>query len=148
MATLRGYAIRASSSGSSGSGSSSSGSSSSGSSSSTTGGIAADHTYVRSDDGYKWGCFGRDSGGSQVCAGTAGSKKADCLSKPRTSVYYAGLLYAVHGVCHQAANRILYRTGRTVSAANGYWASWAVYGTYGTNYAEWVARRYSCLGGL
>ncbi len=45
----------------------------------------------------------------------------------------SGIVYAVNGVCHQIANRILYPHGRIVSRATGYWLSVSVFGTYGTN---------------
>jgi len=45
---------------------------------------AVDHTYVASSCGYKWGCFGRDSGGTLVVpGGTGDSNIAECLSHPR-----------------------------------------------------------------
>lgn len=43
----------------------------------------------------------------------------------------AGILYGVNGVCHQAANRILYPAGVTVCKAAGYAVSSYAYGDYG-----------------
>ena len=90
--------------------------------------LPADHTYVTSSAGHVWPCFGRGAGGAEVCAGSANVHRAHCLSKPRSE---AGIVYAVTGVCHQAANRILYPAGKTVSGARGYRWSLFTYGAYG-----------------
>lgn len=94
-----------------------------------------DHSYVDSDDGYRWGCFGRDAGGSKINAGTGSSACADCLSRPIDSgaipPVYAGLKYGRTGVCHQAANRILRPAGIDVARIRGYPASLFVFGQYG-----------------
>jgi hypothetical protein len=66
---------------------------------------------------------------------------ANCISQPWST---AGLVYAVTGVCHQTANRILYPASAIVSKASGYWASSLVYGTYGTDVAAWIIRRTAC----
>lgn len=88
----------------------------------------ADHTYVRSSDGKQWGCWGRGTGGRKICEGKGDSKKANCLSQPAG---VALIVYAVTGVCHQTANRILRPARKTVSKAQAYAASWALYGAYG-----------------
>lgn len=94
-----------------------------------------DHTYVVSSCGLRWGCFGRSAGGSQLAAGTGSSLIADCLSQPASAPgvvpwVYAGLRYGIDGVCHQAANRILFPSGTTVAACAGYpWSVWT-YGAY------------------
>ena len=88
-----------------------------------------DHTYVTSSDGYTWPCFGRSQGGSLICSGVGNTAKANCLSNPGGR--FAGIIYGITGVCHQAANRVLYPSGQTVSRARGYMASFALYGTYG-----------------
>ncbi len=87
-----------------------------------------DHTYVASDDGKSWGCWGRDSGGAQICDGNGDSALAACLSRPKS---HAGIDYAITGVCHQTANRILYPARILVDAARGYGASAFTWGTYG-----------------
>ncbi|HEY7840688.1 MAG TPA: hypothetical protein VIC61_03895, partial [Gammaproteobacteria bacterium] len=48
--------------------------------------------------------------------------------------------YAVNGVCHQAANRILYHAGITVLGARGYGVSESLYGTYGRT-PRWLLSR-------
>lgn len=105
----------------------------------------ADHTYVSSSDGNKWGCWGRDAGGRKICEGQGDSQKADCLSQPAGT---ALIVYAVTGVCHQTANRILRPSRKTVSNAQAYAASWALYGAYGgTNRAfdpAWKAHEAVC----
>ena len=82
--------------------------------------LGADHTYVRSSVGNKWGCWGRDSGGKAICSGSGSASVANCISQPWST---AGLVYGVTGVCHQTANRILYPARAIVSKASGYWAS-------------------------
>jgi hypothetical protein len=90
---------------------------------------SVDHTYVTSDCGYRWGCHGRDYGGQQLCAGNGNSMIADCLSQPNS---HAGIIYAVTGVCHQMANRILHPAGMiTVAGCNGWQASVYAWQTYG-----------------
>ncbi len=105
----------------------------------------ADHTYVKSSNGKKWGCWGRDKGGRKICEGEGSSKKADCLSSPAGK---ALIVYAVTGVCHQTANRILRPSRKTVSKAQAYAASWALYGAYGgTNKVispEWKGHEAIC----
>ncbi len=102
---------------------------------------AADHTYVACSGGHAWGCWGRSSGGKSICAGDGSSARANCLSKPKST---AGIVYALTGVCHQAANRILMPARVTVHKAKGYWASSLFYGTYGKGAAEWLARIAVC----
>jgi len=104
-----------------------------------------DHTYVTAQSRLSWGCFGRDFGGSVVTSGAGSSIAADCLSyrrhpqAPEKGSYsvYAGIIYALSGVCHQASNRILFPTGRKLPpSVNGYALSYAVWGDYGTG--SWV----------
>jgi hypothetical protein len=95
-----------------------------------------DHAYVSSDDGYRWGCFGRDYGGENLRTAGGDSAYADCLSRPldpyfRPTPVYAGLRYGITGVCHQAANRLLKHAGISVEGIRGYGASRAIYGRYG-----------------
>jgi len=95
-----------------------------------------DHTYVDSSDGFKWGCLGRDSGGALLFSANGQSAFAECLSYPRGNVLgfpqFAGIIWSVNGVCHQAVNRILYAAGGLeVASARGYGLSLGLYGTYG-----------------
>jgi hypothetical protein len=96
--------------------------------------FAPDHTYVASTHGHLWRCWGRSSGGTQICAGNANTAQADCLSQPNSE---AGINYGVTGVCHQTANRILYPSGQTVSRAHGYRGSVFAWGTYGLPPYPW-----------
>ncbi|MFO1431151.1 MAG: hypothetical protein U1F76_13595 [Candidatus Competibacteraceae bacterium] len=98
----------------------------------------ADHTYVRSDDGYVWGCWDGSDGGQPICLGEGSSAQADCISQPNS---HAGLIYGVTGVCHQTANRILYPARVTVSQAEGYGASCIAYGTFGKDAYVFFAGR-------
>lgn len=86
-----------------------------------------DHAYVASDT-KKWGCFGRDAGGAFVISGDGDESCADCLSQPNST---AGIVYFVTGVCHQAANRILWPSGVVVAAVRGYGWSSFMFNTYG-----------------
>jgi hypothetical protein len=90
----------------------------------------ADHTYVKCGTGGKaWGCWGGKTGGSELRRGTGSTKRADAIAQPDER---AGIkCYLINGVCHQAANRILFPAGITVSGARGYGVSEALYGTYG-----------------
>lgn len=90
--------------------------------------LSADHTYVTSSDGHIWPCWGRSSGGTVICTGQGRISFAECLSHPDGQ---AGILYAVSGVCHQAANRILFPSMQTVAGAMGYNLSVTIYGEYG-----------------
>lgn len=107
----------------------------------------ADHTYVTSSDGHAWPCWGRSAGGHSICAAGGASARANCLSQSNS---HAGIVYAISGVCHQTANRILHPANVIVSAAGGYWASVLLYGTYGTNglawLIEWEIRKKRCAG--
>jgi hypothetical protein len=103
MAKLRGYAIR------------------------TLAG-RADHTYVKSSAGHVWPCFGRGAGGKLIAHGDGDADFADCLSEPDST---AGIDYLSTGVCHQAANRILYPARAIVSRAKGFRVSAYFFGVYG-----------------
>lgn len=107
--------------------------------------LGADHTYVASDDGFAWPCWGGSSGGRAICAGPGSSAQANCLSQTDS---HAGIIYGVTGVCHQTANRILWPSRTMVAAASGYWASTLLYGIYGTSgipqLIEWEARKALC----
>jgi hypothetical protein len=108
----------------------------------STGFLGTDHTYVTSDNpSHAWPCWGRESGGTEICRGYGKYSVADCISQPNS---WAGIIYGVTGVCHQTANRILYPARVTVSNAGGYWASHLAYGIYGTTSLEFFARVAIC----
>jgi hypothetical protein len=90
----------------------------------------ADHTYVTcGNQGKAWGCWGGKSGGKPLVQDKGSTKQADAIANPDER---AGITcYLVNGVCHQAANRILYPAGVTVRGAKGYAVSEALYGPYG-----------------
>jgi len=91
---------------------------------------AADHTYVRCSTGGKaWSCWGGKTGGSFLRSGSGSTNQADAIAEPNEC---AGVTcYLVNGVCHQAANRILFPAGIFVTGARGYGVSSAIYGPYG-----------------
>lgn len=90
----------------------------------------ADHTYIKSGMGRKaWGCWGGKIGGAELRRGTGSTKQADAIAEPDER---AGIkCYLINGVCHQAANRILFPAGMTIRGARGYDVSEALFGTYG-----------------
>jgi hypothetical protein len=94
-----------------------------------------DHTYAKSNCGLRWGCFGRDTGGTEIVRGMGSSTIADCLSQPQS---HAGIFYGITGVCHQAANRILDPAGIKVIGCGGYATSVLAYGEYGIG--RWLGR--------
>lgn len=90
----------------------------------------ADHTYVACGNGGRaWSCWGGKTGGSALRSGTGSTLRADFIAEPDEKANIR--CYLVNGVCHQAANRILFPAGITVRGAKGYWISEALYGTYG-----------------
>lgn len=93
---------------------------------------ALDHTYVTSDGGHSWGCYGRSSGGRAICSGHGNLAEAECLSQPNGQ---AGIRYFRTGVCHQSANRILYAAKTIVAAARGARSSFFRWGVYGLDEA-------------
>lgn len=99
-------------------------------------GLGADHTYVGSNVGHLWPCWGRSAGGSIVCTGNGNVDQSDCLSQPRSQ---AGIRYLLTGVCHQTANRILWPAGMTVNAARGARGSVFAWGSYGRDPATGAA---------
>ncbi len=90
----------------------------------------ADHTYVQCGTGGKaWGCWGGKSGGSVLRQGSGSTNRADAIAE---SDERAGITcYLINGVCHQAANRILFPARVTVRGARGYSVSESLYGPYG-----------------
>lgn len=90
----------------------------------------ADHTYVTCGNGAKrWKCWGGKTGGSALIQGSGGTKQADAIAELDER---AGITcYLINGVCHQAANRILFPAGITVQKAKGYYLSESLFGTYG-----------------
>ncbi|WP_272513968.1 hypothetical protein [Bacillus cereus] len=100
---------------------------------------AADHTYVKSNDGCTWPCFGRSTCGHEICSGSGDSQKCNELAGPDS---HAEIKYSITGVCHQAANRILIPTGQTVKEAGYYSLSTSVYGIYGTDANEFFDKHH------
>ena len=79
----------------------------------------ADHTYVTCGNlGKAWGCWGGKTGGTVLRQGSGSTAQANTIANPDEK---AGIkCYLINGVCHQAANRILYPAGITVRQARGY----------------------------
>ncbi len=90
----------------------------------------ADHTYVECGNGAKgWSCWGGKSGGRVLREGNGSTKRADKIAQKDEKANIK--CYLINGVCHQAANRILFPAGITVRGARGYSISEALFGTYG-----------------
>jgi hypothetical protein len=90
----------------------------------------ADHTYVMcATSGKAWGCWGGKTGGTELRRGTGSTRRANAIAEPNER---AGIkCYLINGVCHQAANRILFPAEITVRGARGYDVSESLYGTFG-----------------
>lgn len=111
-----------------------------------TGRYWGSHTYVTSSDGLEWECGGGTYGPiNPICSGTGSSSIANCISQGWRSM--AGITYGVNGVCHQAANRILYETGQIVWFW-AYYTSFPLYGHYGVmgwfTEQAWNDRKRNC----
>lgn len=94
-------------------------------------GAPAHHTYVVSSCGTSFGCHGRSDGGSKVLGPTGGDiGKARWLAQPDGK---AGIKYLSNGMCHQAANRILYAANSELPAEDiaAYRYTILVFGSYG-----------------
>ncbi len=100
----------------------------------------ADHTYVVGTDqktGHKlvWNCGGAYEGGRELTHGEADGLICDCISLRKEDIKLAGgmagIRYGIDGVCHQAANRIMYPAGLVVDKANGWKLSSKIYGRLG-----------------
>lgn len=91
---------------------------------------AADHTYVMCGTGGKaWSCWGGKTGGAVLRSGSGSTSQADAIAGANER---AGVTcYLINGVCHQAANRILFPAGIFVTGARGYGVSSALFGPYG-----------------
>lgn len=97
----------------------------------------ADHTNVSCSGvpGRLWLCWGVPPAGPIICSGVGSTKSADCFSTPAAAFGFndtAGILYGFTGVCHQAANRVLFAGNQTLNnLSKGYAISTALYGLYG-----------------
>lgn len=97
----------------------------------------ADHTYVECTEGVGWSCWGGKTGGTALRSAQGSTARADAIAEPDER---AGITcYAINGVCHQSANRVLWPAQVTVRGARGYKLSEAIYGPYG---------RFRALAGL
>ena len=117
---------------------------------------------AREDYWYCWGSFHAQGRTPALANGALGSQAGDkrlarCLvtSNADSATTFAArgtiFTYGIDGVCHQLANQVLYATGLsgvpplTVSGAQGYRASTAVYGTYGLQHTAWRSKIAGCI---
>jgi hypothetical protein len=102
---------------------------------------------------------GRPVTGRELSRASGETNKTNCMGGSETWFFgklpvYADIIYGVHGVCHQMANRLLLSCGSTVANANGFVLSAANYGIYGTRVpagvwaaAAWVPPFFAALVG-
>jgi hypothetical protein len=106
--------------------------------------VPFEHTFVVSDRGDNWHCWGRGkemigNGARQLPPdGTALAQWGDLINGTDPD-HPTGLTMRVSGVCHHAANRILVLAGTDVSQANGDLFATLVYGKYGYEIEAFVA---------
>jgi hypothetical protein len=111
---------------------------------SAIGGYAADHTYLiaQTDDGHNTvhGCFSNLPHDGEELSGTFTRMDVDLttvefMADQAPCKWPLGYYLRV-GICHQCANRGLYYTNKTVSAAEGYNFFVTLFGTYGNDQYE------------
>jgi hypothetical protein len=90
----------------------------------------ADHTYVECGTGARgWSCWGGKTGGTAFHSGNGSTRQANAIAEANER---GGITcYLINGVCHQAANRILFPARILVTHARGYGVSEALFGPYG-----------------
>lgn len=90
-----------------------------------------DHTFVSTGNGQSWGCFGRDLEKAPQ-AYVIGQAQAELLFvSALAGDGSCGLKYAISGICHQAANRLLIPAGIDVRQSPGCELSIPLFGKYG-----------------
>jgi hypothetical protein len=90
----------------------------------------ADHTYVAcGTGGMAWSCWGGKTGGTELRRADGSTNRANAIAGANERA--AIKCYLINGVCHQAANRILFPASITVRGARGYDVSESLFGTYG-----------------
>lgn len=89
----------------------------------------ADHTYVECTEAKGWGCWGGKTGGATLRSAIGSTQRADAIAEADERARIT--CYAINGVCHQSANRVLWPARITVRGARGYKLSEAIYGPYG-----------------
>ena len=89
----------------------------------------ADHTYVECTEGKGWSCWGGKTGGATLRSALGSTRRADAIAEADERARIT--CYAINGVCHQSANRVLWPARITVRGARGYKLSEAIYGPYG-----------------
>ena len=98
-----------------------------------------DHTYCRVGDMY-FECHGGVDGGEELSSNGMGDIEF-AIQTAQGNIHIegnktindgnAGIIYALTGVCHQIANRILWTAQVNVSGVRGYGLSSTIYGAYG-----------------
>jgi len=111
----------------------------------SVGGVPTEHTYVLSDDGHTWNCFGRYADGRLIRSASASSKWAGLIygsneKNEDQDALAAGIRVRYHGVCQNAANRILVLAGDVVDARGSEGNAFAtlMFGKYGFNIQQYM----------
>jgi hypothetical protein len=105
------------------------------------------HTFVMSDGGGSWRCFGRDNsealqvpGCREIARGLGNTKWAEEICGSDVD-HPTGLLgERVDAVCHNVANRILVLAGTEVAGIPGNEAAMLLYGKYGFGVEAFISR--------
>jgi len=109
------------------------------------GNVPFEHTFVVSDKGDNWNCWGRGketigNGARQLQPDGTALAEWGALVNGTDGDHPTGLTQCYNGVCQNASNRILVLAGTDVSGANGNLFATMVYGKYGFQVEEFVAR--------
>ena len=101
---------------------------------------------------YCWGIYHPEGQSDKYPNGAIGNSSGNlpfslCICDSNDSSAHGTIFhYGWDGVCHQLANQVLYSTDGplTVKLARGYRISSHLYGTYGSNVKDWLAKIASC----
>lgn len=107
-------------------------------------GVPFEHTFVVSNRGDNWTCFGRGkeaigNGARPLKDGVGLAEWANLLNGADPH-YPTAMIQCVEGVCQNVANRLLVLAGTDVSPAEGYLCAVVLYGKYGFHLDEYVAK--------
>ncbi len=115
------------------------------------GGSPVDHTYIKFENGITFPCGGGSTGG-EILKNASGKQDIEIAKRfnetlPIPIIVHVpiwgdktlfkiptgdtGVIYAINGVCHMMANRILVQSKVMVKEARGYGVSSSLFGNYG-----------------
>jgi hypothetical protein len=106
--------------------------------------VPTEHTYVLSSDNHTWNCFGAYSGGRPIRTSNGSSEWAKLLYGPNEAnedqnALAVGMKVRYHGVCQNAANRILALTNDNIDARGSRGNAFAtlMFGKFGFNIQQY-----------